>query len=250
MVKCLQKNDVFSVFRYNGIVLRAILMDFNGVILNDEPFHLKLYQKILSNYQIPMSSQQYYQKYLVLDDENCFRQIFKDHGKPITERELKQLVQQKGKLYQKEMGGRFVFFPGVANFIQKAASRYGMAVVSGARRSEIKQPLKHIHLLRYFAAIVSAEDVVNGKPYPEGLHVARVKLNKWLFKHTRGFTSIRPDECLVIEDSIEGIEMAHKAGMKCVAVTNTYPAEKLKKADMVIKSFAGFSPSDTEKLFS
>ncbi len=231
-------------------MLRAILMDFNGVILNDEPFHLELYQKILADYQIQLSSERYYQKYLVMDDENCFRQIFRDYGKPATEQELKQLVQRKGKLYQKERGGRLVFFQGVANFIQKAASRCGMAIVSGARRSEIKQALKHDHLLRYFAAIVSAEDVVNGKPDPEGLHLACAKLNEWLFKHTRGFTSIQPDECLVIEDSVEGIEMAHKAGMKCVAVTNTYPAEKLKKADLVIESFTHFSLPDAEKLFS
>jgi HAD superfamily hydrolase (TIGR01509 family) len=234
-------------------MLRAILMDFNGVILNDESFHLELYQKILADHQIQLSSEQYYQKYLVLDDENCFRQIFKDYGtsgKSVTEQELKQLVQRKGKLYQKEIGDRFVLFPGVVNFVQKTASRCGMVIVSGARRSEIKQALKYAHLLRYFAAIVSAEDVVRGKPDPEGLHLACVKLNEWLFKHTRGFTSIRPDECLVIEDSVEGIEMAHKAGMKCVAVTNTYPVEKLKKADLVIESFIHFSLPDAEKLFS
>lgn len=224
-------------------------MDFNGVILNDEPFHLELYQKILTDYQIPLNSEQYYQKYLVMDDENCFRQIFRDYGKPATEQELKQLVQRKGKLYQEKIGSRFTFFPGAVSFIQKAASRCGMGIVSGARRSEIKQALKYAHLLRYFAAIVSAEDVVHGKPDPEGLHLACAKLNEWLFKHTRGFTSIRPDECMVIEDSVEGIEMAHKAGMKCIAVTNTYPAEKLKKADLVIESFTGFSLPDAAKLF-
>ncbi len=231
-------------------MLRAILMDFNGVILNDEPFHLELYQKILADCQIPLNSEQYYQKYLVMDDENCFRQIFRDYGKPATEQELKQLVQRKGKLYQKEIGRRLAFFQGTANFIQKAASRCGMAIVSGARRSEIKQALKHAHLLRYFAVIVSAEDVVNGKPDPEGLHLACGKLNEWLFKHTRGFTSIQPEECLVIEDSIEGIEMAHKAGMKCVAVTNSYPVEKLNQADLVIKSFDGFDLAEAEKLFT
>ena len=249
-MKCPEKNDIFPIFRYNDLMLRAILMDFNGVILNDEPLHLELYQKILADDQIPLTSQQYYEKYLVLDDENCFRQILTDHGKPATEQELKQLVQRKGKLYQKEIGDRLVFFQGVVNFIQKAASRYGMAIVSGARRSEIKQALKHAHLLRYFATIVSAEDVANGKPDPEGLHLACGKLNEWLFKHTRGFTSIRPNECLVIEDAVEGIEMAHKAGMKCVAVTNTYPAEKLTRADLVIKSFTDFSLPDAEKLFS
>ena len=231
-------------------MLRAILMDFNGVILNDEPLHLELYQKILADDQIPLTSQQYYEKYLVLDDENCFRQILTDHGKPATEQELKQLVQRKGKLYQKEIGDRLVFFQGVTSFIQKAASRCGMAIVSGARRSEIKQALKHAHLLRYFAAIVSAEDVANGKPDPEGLHLACAKLNEWLFKHTRGFTSIRPDECLVIEDAVEGIEMAHKAGMKCAAVTNTYPAEKFKKADLVLKSLEDTSLKELEKLFT
>ncbi|MBI1976226.1 MAG: HAD family phosphatase, partial [Candidatus Omnitrophica bacterium] len=148
------------------------------------------------------------------------------------------------------IGNRLVFFPGVTAFIQKAASHYGMAIVSGARRSEIKKTLKHLHVLRYFAAIVAAEDVVNGKPDPEGLHLACAKINEWLFKHTRGFTAIRPEECLVIEDSVDGIEMARQAGMKCVAVANSYPAEKLNHANLVIKSFEGFDPVKAESLFT
>lgn len=230
-------------------MLRVILMDFNGVILNDEPLHLELYRRILTEQGISLTKEEYYKKYLVLDDEDCFRQILEDQGKPAPDLLIKQMARKKARLYQKEIPNRMAFFPGVTSFIPKAASRYGMGIVSGALREEIKKILLHLHLLRYFAVIVSAQDVQKGKPDPEGLHKALEQLSLWLYKNTRGFVAIQPWECLVIEDSIDGIEMAHRAGMKCLAVANTYPVEVLKTADLVKTSLSGVTFKELEALF-
>lgn len=218
-------------------MLKAILMDFNGVILDDEPFHLELYQRILLSYRISLTKESYYQKYLVLNDEECFRQIFNDQKNPIGKRQLSSCVQKKRRLYQKEIGDRLIFFPGVVHFIQRASRCYKMAIVSGARRSEITTALEHIQILQHFKVIVSADDVTYGKPNPEGLYLACTQLNE------------QPEHCLVIEDAVGGIEMAHHAGMKCIAITNSYPAKKLKKADLVIESFQPLPFSQIERLF-
>ena len=224
-------------------------MDFNGIILNDEPFHLELYQRILSGYGITLSSEDYAQRYLVLDDEDCFRQILKDHQRKISEQELESLAEQKRKWYKKEVGDRLVFFPGVVSFAQKAASRYSLAIVSGARRTEILAALGYIQLLRYFPAIVSADDVTQGKPNPEGLFLACASLNERLTQKSPDVPLIESRECLVIEDAVLGIEMAHRAKMKCLAITNSYPAELLKQADLVKQSLQGVSLEELEALF-
>ena len=87
-------------------------------------------------------------------------------------------------------------------------------------------------LLNHFRAIVSAEDVQQGKPEPEIFITALAALNA-----ARGDApAIAPTECVVIEDSKEGVRGARRAGMKCLAVTNSHPAELLKEADAIVAS--------------
>jgi beta-phosphoglucomutase-like phosphatase (HAD superfamily) len=97
-------------------------------------------------------------------------------------------------------------------------------------RREIVTILRTAGLLNYFQAIVGAEDVEHGKPEPEIFIKVLAKLNA-------GATpQIEPAECIVIEDSKEGIRGARRAGMKCLAVTNSHRAELLGEADAVVKS--------------
>ena len=86
-------------------------------------------------------------------------------------------------------------------------------------------------MLTYFKAIVSAEDVERGKPEPEIFLKALSALNA---QHMG--PPIAPADCLVIEDSKEGIRGARQAGMKCLAVTNSHPAELLREADAIVSS--------------
>jgi beta-phosphoglucomutase-like phosphatase (HAD superfamily) len=87
-------------------------------------------------------------------------------------------------------------------------------------------------LLDHFRAIVSAEDVQQGKPEPEIFIKALAALNT----ASRDPAAIPPAECVVIEDSKEGVRGARRAGMKCLAVTNSHPAELLKEADAIVAS--------------
>ena len=103
-----------------------------------------------------------------------------------------------------------------------------MAICSGALQPEIETILKGAGLRSYFEVIVSAEQVEKGKPDPEGFLLALKLLNKRMHK------SIKPEDCVVIEDSHWGLEAAKAAGMRAVAITNTYAAEHLKPADKVI----------------
>jgi HAD superfamily hydrolase (TIGR01509 family) len=157
-------------------------------------------------------------------------------------------VTQKRKWYQKEIANRLLFFPGVVQFVQRVSVHYPLAIVSGASRTEITTALQPIHLLKYFPVIVSSDDVRHGKPDPEGLFLACAKLNEWLRQKISDTSAIEPKGCLVIEDAVQGIEMAHQAGMKCLAISNSYPAKQLKSADLVKHSLEEISLEELERL--
>ena len=105
------------------------------------------------------------------------------------------------------------------------ANNLPLAVASGALRHEIETILTTAGLIDHFKAIVSAEDVERGKPEPDIFLKALATLN------AQNSDAIRAGECVVIEDSKEGIKGARRAGMKCLAVTNSHPAELLREAD-------------------
>ena len=107
-----------------------------------------------------------------------------------------------------------------------------LAVASGALRHEIETILTAAGLHDYFPAIVSAEDVKQGKPEPEIFLKALAALNAPQGKSD----VIQADECVVIEDSKEGVRGARRAGMRCLAVTNSHPAELLHEAHAVVDS--------------
>lgn len=228
-------------------MLRAMIFDCDGVIADSEPHHFKAFQQILSEEGIPFTKKEYFQKYLALDDKTCFETVLTAHGRAYDKRILKDLIIRKMEVYRQLSQQELFLYPGVVEFVRKAQGSYRLAIASGAFRGEIKFALDKAGLRPAFPVIVSAQDVRNGKPHPEAFLLALRQINE---KHPAPSPPIRPEECLVIEDSIHGVEAAHAAGMRCLAVTNSYPKEKLAHADLVIASLKEVDPKDLERLFS
>lgn len=228
-------------------MLRAIIFDFNGVIADDEPLHLELFQKVLAEEGLVLTEEDYYGKnYLGMDDRGCFGAVLKAYGRNATEADIQRLIDRKARYYQQLIQERLILFPGAVDFVKRAADRYPLAIASGALRHEIEIIVNHAGIKSCFTAIVSAEDVREGKPSPEGFTKALEKLNR---SPGRTDQPIQPAECLVIEDSPFGIAAAHSAGMKCIAITNSYPAERLEGANLIIKSLEGLRLETVEQLF-
>jgi beta-phosphoglucomutase-like phosphatase (HAD superfamily) len=143
---------------------------------------------------------------------------------------LAELIDRKAAYYQQTICDHAVIFPGVKTLVYGLAPVVPLGVASGALRREIATILTTAGLLNYFQAIVSAEDVEHGKPEPEIFLKVLAKLN------AGASPRIEPADCVVIEDSKEGIRGARRAGMKCLAVTNSHPAELLSEADAVVTS--------------
>ncbi|MGH7473707.1 MAG: HAD family hydrolase, partial [Candidatus Methylomirabilales bacterium] len=106
-----------------------------------------------------------------------------------------------------------------------------LAIASGALREEIEFLLGKVGLREFFPVVVAAEDVVRGKPDPEAYIAALGRLNRLISGRP-----VRPSECLVVEDSRHGVAAATAAGMRCLAVANSYTPEELTAAHLVLKS--------------
>ena len=225
-------------------MLRAIIFDFNGILVDDEPIHLKLFQEVLKEEGIIISERDYYARYLGMDDRGCFKTAYQDHGRNIDEHTLADLVRRKALTYRETIEKKMIVFPGVKELVPALSARFPLAIASGALRSEIELILQSIGLRKYFHAIVSAEDVHEGKPNPEIF----IKALSSLSRQQDDSRPILPSECLVVEDSKEGILGAHGAGIKCLAVTNSYPAEELKEAEAVVRSLEEVTIPFLEKL--
>jgi len=215
-------------------MLRAIIFDFNGIILDDEPLHFLAMQHAVAQAGITITKEEYWTHYLPLDSERCLEAICRLHNVQLSSDQRQGLLQSKSDRYSQLLQSNYPLFPGAAQFIRTAASRYPLAIASGARRIEIENALAVSNLMSHFRVIVAAEDFVLGKPHPESFLQALKRLNERL----NGKSSpIVPGDCLVIEDAVAGVEGARAAGMKCLAVSNSYPPDRLLAANRVVTSF-------------
>jgi beta-phosphoglucomutase len=214
-------------------MLRAIIFDFDGVIADSEPIHLAVFKRVLGGKGYVLTREEYYADYLGYDDRGCFEAFLTAHGQPVSQSIIEDLVEQKAAAYFDYIRERPIIFPGVQELIRDAATRYRLAICSGALRHEIEFILEQSGIRKEFAHITSAEDVTRGKPNPEGFLHALAALNQ-----QGADPAVTPRECLVIEDSLPGIRGAHAAGMKVLAVANTHRLEELQEADAISTSLA------------
>lgn len=213
-------------------MLRAVIFDFNGVIVDDEPIHFELFQRVLNEEGIELTEKDYYARYLGFDDRGAFTAAYRDHGRQIDDQQLAKLIDRKAACYQEAIRNKLRVFPGVKALVPDLAQRLPLAVASGALRNEIEGILLALGMRNYFSAIVSAEDVQRGKPEPEIFLKALQLLNSRLHE----IPAIGAADCLVIEDSKEGVRGALRAGMKCLAVANSHAPEQLSDAHAVVTS--------------
>lgn len=226
----------------NSRVIKALIFDFNGVIVNDEPIHMRMFQQALRQEGIAMTDKDYYRLYLGMNDRDCFAAVLKKEGREPGEAGLNKLIRRKARLYRAFIARHLSFFPGARSFIRRAARKFPLAIASGALRSEIRYILRRGALDQCFSVIVAAEDVRNGKPHPEGFQRALQLLNAKLG------LALKPSECLVLEDSLEGIGAAKKAGMRCLALATSHAPEKLKRADKIARGYAELKLNDLAAL--
>jgi beta-phosphoglucomutase len=213
------------------VPLRAIVFDFDGVIANSEPLHFRAFRDVLAEVGVRLTEPDYYGRYLGFDDVGSFQAIARDHRRHWTKDDIGALIVRKAERLEVLERDTSVLFPGAADTIRRTADVLPLAIASGARGVEIRRVLDRERLTSCFHAIISAEDTAASKPAPDP-YLRAVALLEFAVH-----APLLPEDCAAIEDSHWGLESARAAGLKTVAVAQTYPKSAL-TADLVLDSIA------------
>ena len=223
-------------------------MDFNGVIIDDEPLQMKAYQEILKGEDIELTEADYYEC-LGMNDEFFLREVYRRAGKEPETNKFLELKTLKTQRWRDSIANEIPLFDDVENFIRKMEKEFALGIVSMARREEVEYVLEQTGLRDLFMTIVTAEDVSECKPNPECyrtgfrlVDAARTRI---------GRNPITHEECLVIEDSPQGIMAGKAADLKTLGITNTVDEKRLRDAgaDSVSKSLADWMPESINLVF-
>ncbi len=209
------------------MTLKAVLFDFNGVIINDEPLHEKLLEQLLIEENLRPQPGEFRQLSLGRSDRAAITELFHSRGRILTASQLDALVARKARAYHQQLTQieKLPIYPGLADFIFNLRSTpCKLAVVSGAIRSEIEFVLTQIQLRPYFSVIVAGDDITASKPQPDSYLLAVDRLNQ-----TFPDLHLKPSECLAIEDTFAGIQAAKTAGIPVIGVANSYPFHMLQR---------------------
>jgi len=230
-------------------MIKAILFDFNGVIIDDEPLHMRAYQEILKSEGIDLTEEDYFAS-LGMNDKAFIQATHARVDREISDVNLQKIMTEKTAKWRTFVEAEIPLFEGVENFVRKMEKEFALGIVSMARREEIEFVLEKVDLKNCFSIIVSAEDVSNHKPNPECYRKGFTLLDA---ARTRrgGHHPIIQSECLVIEDSPQGIMAGRAAGLKTLGVTNTVSAERLREAgaDSVSKNLNDWMPDAIRRVF-
>ncbi len=207
----------------------AIVFDFDGVLADSEPLHLRAYQAVFAPLGITLTREEYYARLLGYDDVGVFTRVAEAAGLTLDGGRIAALVNDKSRVFDDLIANTDVLYPGAPECVARLSEAYPLGIASGALRQEIVAILRRTGLERHFRFIVSAEDTVRSKPAPDP------------YVRAAALHGLPPASCLALEDSRWGIESAAGAGLCCVAITHTYPARELTGAAGVIHSLSEFT---------
>ncbi len=231
-------------------MIHAIFFDFNGVIINDEPLHLKAYQEALAAEGITMTEAEY-MTMLGMDDVTFVSTAFERAGKALAGDDSKRIIAREYELHRKMIEDDLPLAPGAVTFVKSAARRYQLGIVSMSTRYGIDYVFERTGLGPAFAVVVSAEDVPGThKPDPTCYQRALELLNEQ--RRDARKLPLLPGECLVVEDSPPGIQAGRAAGMRTLGVTNTVSEQALRDAgaDVVTMSLADWTVDSVRHVFN
>jgi beta-phosphoglucomutase len=197
----------------------AVIFDFNGTLSDDEPILYRIFAELFAEHGRPLTDREYYDELAGYSDEEIARRwLGRDYP------DVECVVADRVARYRAAVRDGSTIGPEARAAVRYAAGRVTVAIVSGAARAEIESVVEAAGIARFLFCIVSSQDVVEGKPHPEGYLKALALLDGGLL----------PEQVLVFEDTEAGVAAAKGAGMRCVGVTRTLGPARLAQADELI----------------
>lgn len=199
---------------------QGVLWDMDGVLVDTGEFHYQSWKEVLDEHDLPFSHE-FFRQTFGMNNAGILARLL---GEALTDELLAEISDQKEERFRELIRGRAQALPGVVAWLarlREAGFRQGIA--SSAPPANIDALVDELGLRGYFDVIGSGADIP-AKPDPA------------LFLEVARRLDVPPVHCIVVEDAVAGVEAAKRAGMNCIAVTTTNPAEVLQAADMVVAS--------------
>lgn len=201
--------------------MKALLFDFDGVLVKSMEDHYEGWRRALSEYGIDMSPEELY----MLEGQGVkavASQLTRKYNLPVEK--TPEIIRKKQAYYDQIK--KIEFYPNLLDVLNWAKEKeLKMAVVTGGNRARVTETLESFGLIDYFQALVTSNDVQETKPSPQPYLKAAELLH------------CEPDQCVVIENAPLGIRSGKAAGMQVIAITTTLNPRYLKEADVVVNSF-------------
>ena len=215
--------------------VRAIIWDMDGVIVDTGLYHYRSWQ-FAFNKQGKTFTEEDFQSVFGQRNDNIIRKIM---GREMTQTEIDSIAEDKEVYFRDTIKANVKLFPGVLALLKTIKSNHiSAAIASSAPLENIRLILRETGIADYFQAIVFGREVSEGKPSPQVYLKAAEKLRA------------EPCNCIVIEDAVAGVQGAKRAGMHCIAVTNTHEADGLSLADLVVDSLEKVGIRELQSLFN
>ncbi len=216
-----------------GSKAKAVIWDMDGVIADTGPYHLKAWQAVFGKRGVNFTPEDFQRNFGQRNDT-----IIRDTlGDRIAQTELEAIAREKEETFRSLVRENITPLPGALELIRSLGEHgFRIALGSSAPIENIQLVTQGLGIDNYFQAIASGREVTEGKPSPQGFLLAAQKLG------------VEPGECIVIEDAVAGVAACQRAGMRCLAVTNTHPRERLAHADLIVDSLEEVTPTDLENL--
>ena len=214
--------------------LEAVIWDMDGVIADTIEYHHQAWKEEFARKGIEYTEEHFLRFFGQRNDT-----IIKDAlGADISPEEMAAINNAKQANFRRRIGSDIRPLPGAVELIKSLHKRgIRQAIASSATPENIAVIIRALGIESCFQAIAFGSEVPEGKPSPQIYLLAAERLG------------VKPAGCVVFEDAVAGVAGAKSAGMKCIAVTNSHPEEKLQKADLVVKTLEDVSIDYLTALF-
>jgi beta-phosphoglucomutase len=202
--------------------MTAVVFDFDGVLVDTEPLHLRAFQDAFAPLGWTLEPSAYAERYLGYDDLGLIAAYGRDHGLTIPPSQVDEIMAAKSAAFRVRLGAGSVLFPEAPACVAAIGAKFPLAIASGALRAEIEDILQDAGLRDPFQAVVGADDVPRSKPAPD------------CYLRAAELLGVAASSCVAVEDTRGGLASARAAGMRTIAVTTTCAADELDAADRII----------------